>query len=346
MRYSVKDFHIKIPEELIAQYPYKERGDSRLLVFDLRNNTLKDDYFRNISNYISSNECIIYNDAKVINARIFGVKNETGARIEILLTRKLNELEWYAIVRPARRVRTGTLINVSKGHELEVTGEMGEGLFKVRFSKPVEYKDLENIGEIPLPKYIKRKPVKEIDGQRYQTIFSRKYGAVASPTAGLHFTDRTVNEIKQKGAVFIPVTLHVDWGTFKPVREQDYRDHKIHKEMYEISGESARRIKKCVEEGRRILCVGTTSIRTIETAVDKNGNIRSRKGETSLYIYPGYRFKLIDGMITNFHMPDSTLILLVAAFCGKEGIKRAYNHAISQKYRFFSYGDAMLILKR
>lgn len=346
MRYSVKDFNINIPEELIAQFPHKERGDSRLLVFNLKDNTLQDDYFRNISNYISSNDCIICNDAKVINARLFGVKNDTGARLEILLTRKLNNLEWYGIVRPARRVRAGTLINVNKGHELVVTGEMGEGLFKVRFSKPVEYEDLEDIGEIPLPKYIKRKPVKEIDGPRYQTIFSRKYGAVASPTAGLHFTDRTVNEIKKKGTILIPVTLYVDWGTFKPVREQDYRDHKIHKEMYEIPEESAQRIKRCVEEGRRILCVGTTSVRTIETAVDKNGNVGSGKGETSLYIYPGYRFKLVDGMITNFHMPDSTLILLVAAFCGKDGIEKAYNHAISQKYRFFSYGDAMLIIKR
>ena len=208
------------------------------------------------------------------------------------------------------------------------------------------FKDLENVGEIPLPKYIKRKPIPTIDEERYQTVFSNKYGAVASPTAGLHFTEGLVQKLKKKGIEFIPVTLYVDWGTFKPVREKDYRKHKIHKESFEIGESSAERINKCIDEGRRIVCIGTTSVRTLESSVNKEGKILATSAETDLYIYPGYKFKVVDALITNFHMPDSTLILLVSAFAGKSRIEEAYNHAINKKYRFFSYGDAMFIIKR
>jgi len=345
VNFSIKDFQINIPEKLIAQYPPPERGQSRLLSFDLSKDTLTDDCFGNITSYINPNDCIIFNDAKVINARLYGTKRKTGARIEILLIKPSGDLEWRCLLRPARRIRPGTLIEVNRYLSLEVTGDLGEGMYKIRFSKPVGYEELENIGEIPLPKYIKRKPVREIDNVMYQTIFADKYGAVASPTAGLHFNEETVEKIKKKGAVLVPVTLYVDWGTFKPVREDDYREHRIHREVYEISEESAIEINRCVNEGRRILCVGTTSVRTVEAASDRNRKIKSGKGETDLYIYPGYTFKMVDGMITNFHMPDSTLILLVAAFCGKEKIERVYSHAVSRKYRFFSYGDAMFIFK-
>ena len=346
MNFSIKDFKINIPEELIAQYPPEERGKSRLLSFDLNQDILTDDCFENITKYIYPNDCIIYNDAKVINARLHGIKRETGARIEVLLIKHSGDREWHGLLRPARRIEVGVLIDVDRHLSLEVTGELGEGMYQIRFSKPVGYKELENIGEIPLPKYIKRKPVREIDSVMYQTIFADKYGAVASPTAGLHFNNKTVEKIKKRGAVLVPVTLYVDWGTFKPVREDDYREHRIHREIYEISEESACEINRCVNEGRRIICVGTTSVRTVEAASDSNRKIKSGRGETNLYIYPGYTFKIVDGMVTNFHMPDSTLILLVAAFCGKEKIERAYDHAVSRKYRFFSYGDAMFIFKK
>jgi S-adenosylmethionine:tRNA ribosyltransferase-isomerase len=315
-------------------------------VYDLDKNKIRDDLFKNITDYLRPKDCIIFNDARVINARLHGVKRKTGAKIEIFLTKQTSEWEWCCLLRPARKTPAETLIDVNRDLSLQVTDILGEGMFKIKFSKPVGFEDLLSIGEIPLPKYIRRKPVSEIDNVMYQTIFAEKFGAVASPTAGLHFTEKNVEEIKKIGAIFVPVTLYVDWGTFKPVREDDYRDHKIHREMYEISEESARTINRCVEEGRRIICVGTTTVRTVEAAADKNRILKSGKGETDLYIYPGYSFKMVDGMITNFHMPDSTLILLVAAFCGKKNVESAYNHAVSKKYRFFSYGDAMFIYNK
>ena len=343
MKYSLKDYKINIPENLIAQYPSKFRGQSRLLVIDRKTGSLKDDYFNNIPDYITSTDCIIYNDARVINARLFGEKYGTGARLEILLTRKLNTHEWLCLIRPARRVKRGTKVRLPHYKAVEVVKEMGDGLFRIRFSTPVDYEGLKSIGVIPLPKYIKRKPDQDIDNSRYQTVYSVKYGAVASPTAGLHFNKQILNTINKKGALMVPITLFVDWGTFQPVRENDYRKHKIHRELFEISEDSARKINGCLEEKRRILCVGTTSVRTVESAIDGNGRIKSGSGETDLFIYPGYHFKCINGMITNFHMPDSTLILLVSAFTGKEVIEKAYNHAVEDKYRFFSYGDAMFI---
>ncbi len=346
MGYSMRDFRILIPEELIAQYPAPKRQESRLLVYDITRDRICDDLFQNIERYILPRDCVVYNDARVIHARIFGEKDKTGARIEILLIKKIEQgpaQEWIAIVRPAKRVKAGTRITLPMHIGIKVTEELGDGLFKVHFSEKMEYKDLSKIGEIPLPKYIKRKPVSSIDDVRYQTVFSRKYGAVASPTAGLHFTEEIVDRLRNSGTVFVPVTLYVAWGTFQPVREQDYRKHRIHSEVYEITRESADSINSCIAEKRRIVCVGTTSVRTIETAADEKGRVRAGSGETSLFVYPGYRFRVTGAMVTNFHMVDSTLILLVAAFAGKKRIEKAYNHAISQKYRFFSYGDAMFL---
>jgi len=343
MRYSLKDFHIKIPQRLIAQYPSKKRGQSRLLVINRKKHTFIDDTFENIQNYLSPHDCVVYNDAKVFHARMYGRKKGSGGRVEILLTRKQSDSEWVCLIRPARRVRAGTKIDISGGIFLTVLEDLGTGMFRVSCSSPLSYELLKTIGEIPLPKYIRRKPEREIDDHRYQTVFSRAYGAVASPTAGLHFTKEMIRRIREKGIVFVPVTLYVDWGTFQPVRVEDYRNHRIHSELYDVSEQSAAEINRSITENRRIICVGTTSVRAIESSVDEGGKILSGKGETNLYIYPGYRFRAVAGMITNFHMPDSTLILLVAAFAGKQLIEEAYNYAISKNYRFFSYGDAMLI---
>ena len=345
MTYSLKEFHIHIPEELIAQYPSKVRGQSRLLVVNARDGSLYDDQFGNIVQYITDGDCIIYNDARVINARLTGTKKDTGARLEILLTRKVKENRWQCMIRPARRVRKSTHIFIDENYRLEVTDEIGEGMFEVCSSKPLGYEELKQIGVVPLPKYIKRPPIRNIDDERYQTVFSSHYGAIASPTAGLHFTREMISQIESKGAILVPVTLYVDWGTFKPVRETDYRKHRIHKEVYEISQESASRINRSISEKRRIVCVGTTSVRTVETAVNSTGKMRAGIGETDLYIYPGYIFKIVNAMVTNFHMPDSTLILLVAAYAGKSLIEKAYAHAVEKQYRFFSYGDAMLITR-
>ena len=343
--YSMKSFRISIPRELVAQYPLEERDQSRLLVYDIARNLLLDGLFTNALDYLSDRDCLVYNDARVINARVFGKKAEGGAGLELLLTRRLGLLEWKALIRPARRVRPGTRIIIPGGSGVEVIENLEEGMFRVRTEEPVGYERLKVLGEIPLPKYIRRKPLEAIDAVRYQTVFSRKDGAVASPTAGLHFSERLLERIRDKGVALFPVTLYVDWGTFKPVKAEDYRQHRIHKEMYEITEESAAGINRCIEEGRRILCVGTTSVRTLETAF-MNARIGAGSGETGLYIHPGYEFKVVDGMFTNFHMPDSTLILLVAAFGGKEGIEAAYRHAVERKYRFFSYGDAMFMFNK
>lgn len=345
MGYSIREFHIRVPNHLIAQYPAEQRDLSRLLVYDLSKDRVHDDCFKNITSYITPNDCVIYNDAKVLHARLYGRKEKAGARLEILLTRRVSKTEWHCLIRPARRVRVGTSLSIGENFSLTVVEKGDEGLFRVEFQKPLELDDLQRIGKIPLPKYIRRRPDPSVDNERYQTIFSHCYGAVAAPTAGLHFTQPLVDELKQKGAVFASITLYVDWGTFKPIREIDYRDHKIHSEVYEVPEETARIVNRCIDEGRRIICVGTTTVRTVESVVDKNGKLTAGRGETGLYIYPGYSFKLVDGMITNFHMPDSTLILLVAAFAGKERIERAYHHAIHKGYRFFSYGDAMFLYK-
>jgi len=344
MRYSLKDFHIQIPQRLIAQYPLEKRGKSRLLVLNRDEKTFIDEQFGNLVDYLSSHDCIVYNDARVIHARLHGRKKESGGRVEVLLTRKLCGSDWLCLIRPARRVRKGTQIDILKGVSLTVLDVLEGGLFKAEFSSPLSYESLKQIGEIPLPKYIKRKPVKKIDDLRYQTVFSRSYGAVASPTAGLHFTKEMIQGIRERGVSFVPITLYVEWGSFQPVREDDYRNHKIHSELYAISRESAERINQNIASKRRIICVGTTSVRAIESSVDENGRIKSGQRETDLYIYPGYRFKTVRGIITNFHMPDSTLILLVAAFAGKHLIEEAYQYAVSKNYRFFSYGDAMLII--
>lgn len=348
MGYSLKDFKISIPDELIAQFPSEERHGSKLLILNADTGLIQDDHFFNIASFLTSRDCVVYNDAKVINARMYGNKvltgGEKGGHVEILLTRMIDAHNWQCLIQPARRVRKGSSITLDGETELQVLHCLGEGAFSIRFSRAVSYNDLQKLGEIPLPKYIKRKPLK-IDGDRYQTVYSRQYGAVASPTAGLHFTDDIIQDLTKGGTRFVPITLHVDWGTFKPVRENDYRNHEIHREQYEISESSADAINQSRREGRRMVCVGTTSVRAIESAADWQGTVKATYGETNLYIYPGYTFKTVEAMITNFHMPDSTLILLVSAFADKKYIEKAYRHAVAKRYRFFSYGDAMFIYR-
>jgi S-adenosylmethionine:tRNA ribosyltransferase-isomerase len=356
--FSMKGFRISVPPELIAQFPLAGRDQSRLLALDVRTGSLKDDTFRNAPDYLHVGDCLVYNDARVIKARVRGHKAGTGAALELLFTRRVADLDWLTLIRPARRVRAGTEILLHgvagkaagggegpPGLRVTVVEDLSEGLFRIRSGEPVGYEDLERFGEIPLPKYIRREPVRGLDDERYQTVYSRKPGAVASPTAGLHFSGDLLDRIREKGVVMAPVTLYVDWATFKPVKERDYRMHRIHRERYEVGEDSAELINGALSGGRRVICVGTTSVRTVESAF-VNGSVAHGSGETGLYIYPGYAFKVVDGMFTNFHMPDSTLLLLVAAFAGKRAIERAYENAAAWRYRFFSYGDGMFLYRR
>jgi len=343
-RYDISSLGIRVPRELIAQYPSPERGKDRLLVVDRKSGEIIDDTFERFDNYITEMDCLVYNDAKVIHARLYGKKYPTGAKIELLLTKRISDTDWRCLLRPAKRLKEGSEIIIDDELVFRVLEKLEDGLAVVRSNIPVTYELLEKKGQIPLPLYIKRKPLKELDEERYQTIYSSTYGAVASPTAGLHFTKDIIEKIRGRGIPFVPVTLYVDWGTFKPVKEKDYRKHKIHEEDYFIREESARMINECISQGRRIVCIGTTTVRVLETVADETGIISHGSGRTSLYIYPGYRFKITGALLTNFHMPDSTLILLVAAFMGEELLKKAYNHAVEHQYRFFSYGDAMFIV--
>lgn len=342
MGYSLKNFRIHVPSELVAQYPASRREDARLLVYDLAADRMTDDRFSNITARLGEQDVVVYNDVRVIPARLTGRKAKTGANIEVLLTRRVGEHEWLALVKPARRAGRGTRIMVAGGIFLEVMEREEEGLFRVRSDRPLDDGMLEEIGTVPLPGYIRREP-DQSDRERYQTVYSERPGAVAAPTAGLHFTPRIIRNIEERGAVFAPVTLYVGWGTFAPVREEDYRRHRMHAERYEVPEGTARAVNQGREEGRRIVCVGTTSVRAVETVSDWRGMLRPGSGETSLFIYPGYRFRATDALLTNFHLPDSTLILMVAAFAGKERIEKAYRHAVDQRYRFFSYGDAMFL---
>jgi S-adenosylmethionine:tRNA ribosyltransferase-isomerase len=358
--YSMKSFRIRIPPRLIAQFPLEGRERSRLLALDVRTGTLEDDTFRNAPDYLRGGDCLVYNDARVVKARVRGRKAGTGAALELLLTRREGDRDWLALIRPARRVRAGNEILLGRaggdgeagasgaggrGMSVTVVEDLTEGLFRIRTAEPFGYDELERWGEIPLPKYIRREPIRGLDDERYQTVYSRKPGAVASPTAGLHFSDDLLERIGKKGVITAPVTLYVDWGTFKPVKERDYRMHRIHRERFEIAEDSAKRINDALSAGRRVVCVGTTSVRTVESAF-ANGSVAPGAGETGLFIHPGYEFRVADAMFTNFHMPDSTLLLLVAAFAGKGAIERAYEHAVAREYRFFSYGDGMFIYRR
>lgn len=342
MKVDLFDFHL--PEELIAQTPLEQRAESRLMVLNKESGSVEHDIFKNIKNYLHPGDCLVLNDTKVLPARLFGIKADTGAKIEVLLLKQLEGEEWETLVKPAKRVKKGTKIVFGDGLLTAVcTGEEDHGGRNLKFSyEGIFYEVLEQLGEMPLPPYIKEQLE---DKDRYQTVFARERGSAAAPTAGLHFTEELLEEIKEMGIHIAFITLHVGLGTFRPVSVDSIEEHDMHSEFFQVTEGTALLLNKVREQGRRIITVGTTSTRTLETIATANdGTFVAENGWTNIFIYPGYEFKAIDGMITNFHLPKSTLIMLVSALAGRENVLNAYDKAVKEKYRFFSFGDAMLIL--
>lgn len=342
MKVDLFDFHL--PEELIAQVPLKNRADSRLMILNKETGEINHEVFNNISKYLSEGDCLVLNDTKVLPARLFGIKTDTGAKVEVLLLKQVEGDEWETLVKPAKRVKEGTVIEFGDGRLIAVcTGESDHGgrTFEFKY-EGIFYEVLDQLGEMPLPPYIKE----QLDDQdRYQTVYASVPGSAAAPTAGLHFTESLLKEIADKGVHIAFITLHVGLGTFRPVSSDDVEGHDMHAEFYIMTEETANLLNKVRNSGGRIITVGTTSTRTLETiASSGNGRFTASSGWTDIFIYPGYEFKGIDGMITNFHLPKSTLIMLVSALAGREHILHAYHAAIEEKYRFFSFGDAMFII--
>lgn len=337
-------FDFNLPEELIAQVPLTNRTDSRLMVLDKQTGEIKNETFSSIKAYFRPGDCLVLNDTRVLPARLFGVKADTGAKIEVLLLKQLEDDVWETLIKPAKRVKEGTEITFGDGLLTAVctgTSEHGGRALKFHY-EGIFYEILEKLGEMPLPPYIKEQLD---DRDRYQTVFAREPGSAAAPTAGLHFTESLLNEVREMGVHVTFITLHVGLGTFRPVSVEDVLEHDMHSEFYIMSEGTARLLNQVKSEGGRIITVGTTSTRTLETIASANdGMFVEGSGWTSIFIYPGYQFKAIDGMLTNFHLPKSTLIMLVSALAGRENILHAYNTAVKEKYRFFSFGDAMLII--
>ena len=340
---KVTEFDYELPEELIAQTPIEKRDESRLMVLNRKNNTIEHKTFKDIIDYLEPGDCLVRNNTKVIPARIYG-KKETGANIEFLLLNNIEGDIWETIVRPGNKLHIGTKVIFGNGLlTAEILDTMPGGTRKVLFTyKGIFNEILDKIGLMPLPPYI-HEELKEKD--RYQTVYAKYEGSAAAPTAGLHFTNELLEKIEQKGIDIANVTLHVGIGTFRPVKEDTVEAHKMHSEHFYIKQEDVDKINKAKEEGRRVIAVGTTSCRVLESVADeKTGKVRKIEDDTEIFIYPGYKFKCIDGLITNFHLPQSTLLMLVSALADKEFILQAYNEAVKEKYRFFSFGDAMLII--
>ncbi|PKK94696.1 MAG: tRNA preQ1(34) S-adenosylmethionine ribosyltransferase-isomerase QueA [Tenericutes bacterium HGW-Tenericutes-5] len=341
---KTKDFDYNLPEELIAQKPLKERSDSRLLIASRTDFSLQHETFKNIINYIEKGSVLVLNNTKVIPARLHGVKQGTLANIEVLLLNQYGLNQWETLVKPAKRVKVGTELDFGEGLlKLVCTEVLDEGLrhFDLHYEGDLE-SILDQLGEMPLPPYIHEKLE---DQSRYQTVYSKINGSAASPTAGLHFTKELLKQLENKGIIICYITLHVGLGTFRPVAVDDVKKHKMHSEFYMIDQSTADILNKAKHENRQIYAVGTTSVRTLETVYNKYNEFQESSGFTDIFIYPGYKFKAIDNLITNFHLPKSTLMMLVSAFASKEIIMNAYSEAIKEKYRFFSFGDSMLIKK-
>lgn len=334
------DFYYDLPEELIAQTPVEPRDSSRLLVYDREADRITHTVFNRIGDFLKKGDLLVINNTRVIPARLFGY-TEHGARVEALLLKRLNYTDWECIMRPAKKGLPGKKLVYSEELSATVksTGENGIRIISFDF-KGVFEEILERVGNVPLPPYITEKLN---DKQRYQTVYAKVDGSTAAPTAGLHFTQRLMSELKSEGIEFAEVLLHVGLSTFRPVKEENVLDHKMHTEYYEISEQAAQTINKAVSEGRRVIAVGTTSGRVLESVADENGYVKADSGETSIFIYPGYKFKIIKGIITNFHLPESTLIMYVSAFCGRENTLRMYEEAVKERYRFFSFGDATFL---
>lgn len=337
------DYHFDLPDELIAQYPSKKRDQSRLLVLNRQNETISDKEFPSILNHLDSGDCLVVNNTKVIPARLNTVKADTGGKLEIFLLKPLGENKWEALAKPAKKAKLGTILQIGecKIHIEKINEDSGTREVRVEYNGNLD-DFLQEQGNQPLPPYIKR-DAEESDKDRYQTVYAEHKGAVAAPTAGLHFTAELLAEIEAKGVKIVPVTLHVGLGTFRPVASEDILDHTMHSEYYSIPESSIAEIKATKARGKRVVCVGTTSVRTIESAANEAGEITEPSAWTTKFIYPSYKFRLVDALITNFHTPESTLLMLVSALAGYDFIKRAYAHAVEKRYRFFSYGDSMLI---
>ncbi|EAG8559709.1 tRNA preQ1(34) S-adenosylmethionine ribosyltransferase-isomerase QueA [Listeria monocytogenes] len=340
---KVEDFDFDLPEELIAQTPLLDRTSSRLMVLDKESGDIKDQYFTDIISYLNEGDALVLNDTRVLPARLHGIKDETGAHIEVLLLKQKEGNAWETLVKPAKRIRKGATITFGDGalkatclEELEHGGRILEFSYEGIF-----YEVLEQLGEMPLPPYIKEQLA---DQDRYQTVYAKENGSAAAPTAGLHFTEDLLAKISAKGVEIIFVTLHVGLGTFRPVDVEDTANHKMHSEFYRLTEESAERINKIKAQGGKVVAVGTTSIRTLETIASRHdGKLVAESGWTEIFISPGYTFQAVDALITNFHLPKSTLIMLVSALSDRTKILAAYNHAVEEQYRFFSFGDAMFI---
>ena len=339
---TTKDFYYDLPPALIAQHPLKDRAGSRLLVLDKETGKIEHKNFRNIIEYLNPGDCLVMNNTRVIPARLYGVKEDTGGKIEFLLLKRIDLNTWNVILKPGKRARTGARFVFGDGLlKAEVIEVRPDGNRIVRFEYDGVWEELlDKLGEMPLPPYIKEKLE---DKERYQTVYSKIEGSAAAPTAGLHFTNELLEDIKDKGVKTAYLTLHVGLGTFRPVSVENVEEHVMHTEHYEVSQEAADIINETRKSGGRIIAVGTTSVRTLETVAEDNGTMKAEIGDTSIFIYPGYKFKVTDSIITNFHLPESTLLMLVSAFAGKENIFEAYEQAVKEKYRFFSFGDAMLL---
>ena len=340
---KTSDFYYDLPEELIAQKPVYPRDSSRLMVIDRKKDTIEHRIFRDVIEYLNPGDVLVVNETRVIPARLYGVKSETGGAIEFLLLKRLNLTDWEVILKPGKRAKPGAEFIFGEGKLKATILSIGEdGGRTVRFTWDGVFEEiLDELGQMPLPPYIHERLE---DRNRYQTVYAKTDGSAAAPTAGLHFTPELLDRIREKGIDVVPVLLHVGLGTFRPVKEENVDDHHMHSEYYEVTEEQAKRINAARNGGGRVICVGTTSVRTLETVADDSGVIHAGSGFTQIFIKPGVRIKAVDALITNFHLPESTLLMLVSAFIGRETALKAYETAVKERYRFFSFGDAMLIV--
>lgn len=338
---ELSEFNYYLPEELIAQTPIAKRDESRLMILDKNTGKIENKVFKNIIDYLEPGDCLVRNNTKVIPARLYG-KKETGAKVEFVLLKNIENDVWEAMVRPGNKLHTGAKVVFGDGIlRAEILETLQDGTRKVKFEYDGIFNEiLDKIGLMPLPPYI-HESLK--DNDRYQTVYAKFDGSAAAPTAGLHFTEVLLKKIEDKGISIANVTLHVGIGTFRPVKEKNIEEHHMHTEHYYIKQEDAEKINNAKKSGHRVIAVGTTSCRTIETVADENGFVKACEGDTGIYIYPGYKFKCLDALITNFHLPESTLLMLVSALAGRENVLNAYNEAVKERYKFFSFGDAMFI---
>ncbi len=337
-----EDFYFDLPEELIAQDPLEDRSGSKLLVLDKKTGKTEHRGFRDVLEYLKAGDCLVINDTKVLPARLIGSRVGTDAKIEVLLLKRMENDTWETLVKPGKKAKIGTKISFGDGLLIgEVVDIVEEGNRLIQFTYQGIFEEiLDQLGQMPLPPYITHQLE---DKNRYQTVYAKHTGSAAAPTAGLHFTPELLKQIEEKGVEIARVTLHVGLGTFRPVKVENILEHHMHSEFYQITAEAAEKINRAKDSGKRVICVGTTSCRTVESAADEQGRLRETSGWTEIFIYPGYQFKILDCLITNFHLPESTLVMLVSALAGREHVLNAYKEAIAQRYRFFSFGDAMMI---